>query len=353
MIPIVTINYNGHSDTVELIDSLNKSAESFDLIVVDNNSTNKEELEIIKKELFSLGAKIIKTILAVSDNRISSITTLSLSNSLITLIQANDNYGFATGTNIGLEYALTIHDDDYLCILNNDTIVTKLFLTTIVDVLETEKSIGAAMGTIIHYGYEKQYIWSIGGHISYLKATGVHEKQGLVFDPSKKNKNKYIKRKFVSGCFTVFKREVLIKIGLLDESYFFGTEEFQYSRDISKFSNIAWIPESIIYHKVKLENGHGSSHTIKNIEWQFNSYMNKIIFINKNKGTIYRFFWKIIYKAYIKLIVIKKLRTSNFNNQLIDLFVSSLFSNLDSNSFTKEKFELFKEKAEVIINNEM
>ena len=341
MIPIVTINFNGSNDTIELINSLIESEESFNLIIVDNNSSNQNEFGIIKEALLKRKASLEENTSHYEDERITKIVNFTIDNNIFTLIQSNDNYGFSVGTNIGLKYALFRWPNcRYLCILNNDTIVTKYFLSNITTILDKEE-IGAAMGTIIHYGYNKPYIWSIGGYIDYLRATGVHQNQGDIFGGSK---NKFVFRSFISGCFTVFKRSVLERIGFLDEDYFFGTEEFQYSKDICKFTKIAWIPGSLIYHKVKMEDGHGSSHIVKKIEWQFNSYMNKVVFINKNCNIFYRILWRLLFRCYF--ISNRKKHFISYTDLEYKILKKSVFANLNKKLMTKQMFHDFQNLIE-------
>ena len=46
-IPISVLNYNGSKDTIELIKTLVKSGEYFDCIIVDNDSSRTDDLDII------------------------------------------------------------------------------------------------------------------------------------------------------------------------------------------------------------------------------------------------------------------------------------------------------------------
>lgn len=341
MIPIVTINFNGSKDTIDLLNSLEKSKESYNLILVDNCSPDKSDTE----SLLSFLRKKYKdnNVCDYKDDMVTLVAEFKVSeDSFITFIQSKSNLGFSGGTNIGLRYAVaTQKEEKYCCILNNDTIVTELFVTNIIKQMELE-NISAAMGTILFYGYDKSYIWSIGGKVNWLKGECTHVHKNDVFEGDSRP---FVLRQFVSGCFTVFNTEHLISIGFLDESYFFGTEEFQYSIDLTrKGYKLAWVPSSIIYHKSIMEKGNGSSHNISELCWQYNSYMNKIIFINKNKGLLYRFFWRLIFKSYINFCVKKKYLTQGYcGKSVFSFFRESLFKNIKSGRFTCSEFYAFKE----------
>lgn len=339
--PIATINYNGSEDTIALVHSLKKSGESFDLIIVDNQSSRKNEVEKIVSEI-SKHYGISPSNLSYSNDRADGGYLLNLAaDQIVSVIRGRENFGFAKGTNIGLQYAIeTYPKAKYLTILNNDTEVTSGFLTKAIDGIK-KNNLAAAMGTILYYGYAKPYIWSIGGTIDYIKAQGVHLGKDNEF-VSITVKEGYVKRQFISGCFTVFRYEPLVEIGLLDEDYFFAGEEYQYSVDLTRKYEIGWIPESIIYHKSIKGIGNGSSHKISDLKWQYNAYMVKIIFINKNRGRLYRFIWHQLLRIYILTKLKKKyLSITEYGEKYYQLLRDELFKNLKKNRFVKTDFEDF------------
>ena len=339
--PISVINFNGSSDTIELIKSLIKSQECFDCIIVDNDSPREDDLDrIISFVESEYGVKTY-----IDDFKLDTIHFCSraeVGENSFTFIKANDNYGFSKGTNIGIKYGLSKYPEtEFVVILNNDTEVTEGFISKITDQMK-KHDLAAAMGTIIYYGYDKPYIWSIGGPISFVSAMGIHLHKGEVYNGCDENT---VERHFVSGCFTVFKTEVLKEIGLIDEDYFFGCEEYQYSVDICKKYKMAWVPASLIYHKSKLEEGNGSSHRIADLCWQCNSYMNKIVFINKNKGLLYRFLWHMMFRLYINTKVKKKyLGIEEYGQSGFETLRRWLFGHINDKAFKQEDFLAFKKE---------
>lgn len=339
--PIAVINYNGSSDTVAMIDSLVGSGEAFDAVIVDNMSPKEGELDRIRDYVEKkYGVKADNLVYETERTHNGYRITIS-DGKIVTLIQGLDNYGFAIGTNIGLQYAIDVYPDaEYLTILNNDTEVTEGFLTTIISSIKNN-NLAAAMGTILYYGYDKPYIWSIGGPIDFAKGQGVHVGKDTVFNQNEV-KEDYIERQFISGCFTVFKRQPLIEIGLLDEDYFFAGEEYQYSVDLNKKYKIGWIPSSIIYHKSVMGVGNGSSHKISDLKWQYNAYMVKIVFINKNKGFLYRCAWHMVFKTYISTKLKKKyLSIPEYGEKCYKLLKNELFKNINAKKFVKKDFQDF------------
>ena len=341
MISIITINYNGSGDTNELVDSLVESQEEFNLVIVDNKSPKEGEVNCIRTHVIKKYNALEKEEEYENDD-IIDVNSYTFNSCKVIIIQAKDNYGFSKGTNIGLKYSLDcLEKEKYICILNNDTIVTKFFLKNIIEKME-KFDLAAAMGTILYYGYDKEYIWSIGGPISWIKAQGVHLKKNEVYVAPK---NDILYRNFISGCFTVFRTEALCEIGLLDEDYFFAGEEYQYSYDLSKKYKIGWVPNSIIYHKSVLYVGNGSSHTIKELCWQYNSYMVKIVFINKNRNILYRFIWHLLFKTYILTVLRKKYKKNNYSKRDFLIIKKHLFAGIHKKSFTYSDFMDFKNEV--------
>lgn len=342
MISIVTINYNGSKDTIELIESLRKSDESYHLIVVDNKSPNEDDIV----HLIGYVKKLCDSchVMEYSSPFVEETTQYTINtNEIITIIRSNSNYGFAKGTNIGLNYSIKMFPEEpYIAILNNDTIVTKHFISSITSQM-TANELDACMGTILYYGYDEPYIWSIGGPINWIRGEGIHLQKNNIYKPINE---KFVKREFVSGCFTIFRQDSIKKIGLLDEDYFFAGEEYQYSYDLTRRGyKLAWIPASVIYHKSTLDTGNGSSHTISDLPWQYNAYMVKIVFVNKNRGLLFRSFWHLLFRLHILVRVKKKYLSENsFGPTKYNILKSSLFENIKKKCFTYSDFIDFKER---------
>ncbi|WP_415338171.1 glycosyltransferase family 2 protein, partial [Clostridium perfringens] len=123
--------------------------------------------------------------------------------------------------------------------------------------------------------------------------------------------------KFSSGCMTMFKREPLFKIGLLNENYFFGCEEYDYSvKLLKKGYKMKFSKEAKLYHKVKINEGNGSSHDIKKPMYIFNSLRNKQIFAKENYSKIEYFLWKRIFSLYMNCLFINRFKNEDNLNVL-------------------------------------
>jgi GT2 family glycosyltransferase len=212
---IVLINWNGFSDTVECISSINKIFYSnYEIIIVDNGSENDfEKLQNI------------------------------YSNEII-LIRSDVNLGFAGGNNLGIKYALK-KNADFVLLLNNDTIVEPDFLDVLVK-SGIEKEVGIIAPKILNY-YFPRIIWSAGGKISWLGASGYSDGEGKT--TGKFIENRYVT--FVSGCCMLINKEIFSNIGFFDEDYFLYSEDTDLCKRVTdaKFK-ILFVADSIVYHKI-------------------------------------------------------------------------------------------------------
>lgn len=207
------LNWNGWEDTVEAIDSLLLiDYPAFRLFVIDNASDNQEGVRLRQQYGQS-----------------------------ITVIIQSTNIGFCGGNNSGLQRAL-LEGFDYFLLINNDVAVEKNFLTELVKTAEKNPQIGMIGPKIVLY-YDRSRIDSVGGYVNFWTATGINLK--------KTSRGVRTDLDFVHGACLMVRREVLTKIGYLDESYFSYWEETDWCLRTKK---VGWLlacnPESVIYHKV-------------------------------------------------------------------------------------------------------
>ncbi len=236
---IVIVNYNGAKFQNECITSiLQSNYENYSIIIVDNASTDNS-IDLLK---------------IFDDER-------------ITIIKLEENCGVARGNNMGIQKSMEIGCSHTL-LLNNDTIVTKDFLSKLIacnqDIVSSK----------IYY-YDSDIIWYAGGRLQKLKGTAQH------LNYKERDNNSIISGYFDYSptCCLLVKNDVFNKIGLIDENYFlyFDDTDFCYRANQSGYK--IWLcNESIIYHKVSLSTGGDSSPTA--IYYQ---NRNRIYYINKFK----------------------------------------------------------------------
>jgi hypothetical protein len=229
--------------------------------MVDNNSSDdsvKKILEYAKGNLkvkssffdYSLTNKPIEyTVLKENEtiNHLSSYKDVPL-----TIIKNEMNYGFAEGNNIGIKYGLNKFNPDYFLLLNNDTVVDKYFLNSLVKEGKNNKKIGL-LGPKIYYYYEPNVIWCVGGKIDWKFARGLHVG---INEVDKGQYNDMMSFEYISGSSILIKKEVIRDVGLFDKKFFLYFEETDLAlrASMNGYGNL-YIPEAKIWHKVSKTGG--------------------------------------------------------------------------------------------------
>lgn len=296
-VSIIVLNWNGWEDTLECLESLYQiTCPNYEVVIVDNGSTD-DSVEKIKawadgkipvhSDFFEYNpnGKPIKYI--EYDEEITrnkdrkkrdEIKDLSSDRKFI-LIKIEKNQGFAGGNNIGIKYALTNLNPDYVLLLSNDIVVDRDFLFELVKVANSDKKIGIVGPKIYYYNLNgrKDVIWSGGGKINWLTGKTSH----LFKDELDKGQTDRISEvDYLTGCVLLIKEGVINKIGLLAEEYFTYFEDSDYCVRSTRngYKNV-FVPSSKIWHKVS-----------KTTKFRSQSYIyhfarNRIIFIRKNGKT--------------------------------------------------------------------
>lgn len=241
---IILVNYNGWKDTIECLESLYNSAyRGFHVVVVDNSSANgsiekiahwadgtlQEDIKI-NRDIFSDSLKPIDKPVCYKlysyNNRTGKSVVLSKNkghaNCQLTIIQASDNQGFATGSNVGIRYAMNDSKCKYIWLLNNDTVVSPTALSALVMMAKNLK-MKFLLGSKILYYYKPKYIQTIGGVDSltwkqngrFLNNNMIDTNYGYAVDVNG----------YIYGASLFATRKAFNEVGLFDERYFMFGEE--------------------------------------------------------------------------------------------------------------------------------
>lgn len=215
---IVVPVWNLRKYTKRCVESLVKYTEyPFRLIMVDNGSEKptKEYLESLK-----------------TDARLTDYA----------LIRNEKNLGYTKATNQGMG----ISDSEYVCLLNNDTVMTKGWLTEMVRIAESSRDIGIVNPASNNLGIYKPWYISLDRY-----AADLNRRQG----------GRYIEMATAVGFCFLIKREVIKKIGILSDQYGDGNfEDTEYAIRAGRNGYKSVIARgSYVYHKI-----HGSFDMIEN-----------------------------------------------------------------------------------------
>ncbi len=216
-VQIIILNWNGYSDTSELLDSLKLiNTPEIKIIVVDNHSFGND--------------------VGLLENNYKGY---------IQILKNDLNLGFAGGNNIGIKKALE-SNSNFILLINNDTIVESNFLSVLLDSFKLNEKLGIIAPQINYYNEPKK-VWSAGGKISKIRGSGFAITNKLENELAQTDR--YVE--FVSGCCMLIKKEVFQTVGLFDENYFLYLEDTDLCHRVNKAGyKIVVTPKSKIFHKV-------------------------------------------------------------------------------------------------------
>ncbi len=163
----------------------------------------------------------------------------------ITVICNKENLGFTGGNNVGMRCALE-RKTDYILLLNNDTVVAPDFLSELICVAESDERIGI-LNPKIYYFDPPTKVWYAGGSYSQWRGISTHTGDGKSNNP---RFDKLREVTFITGCAFLIKANVIQKIGLLDERFFYTCEDTDWSiRALNAGFKGVYVPVSVIWHK--------------------------------------------------------------------------------------------------------
>lgn len=252
-VSIIILNWNGHEDTLECLESLYQiSYPDFNVIVVDNASKDEsiEKIESYCLNKVQLGIEnhnhnITGLICDEKDyNSFKLNSNVKMFNKELILLKNSKNYGYAKGNNIGMKFAFKVFNPDYILLLNNDTVVDENFLDELIDATENQENVGIYSPKLLNYSFPQ-----------IIDSTGHIFRWGRLTDrgSGKKDKNQYDNKTEIigaKGAAGLYKREMLQSIGLFKEDYITYYEDAELSwRAYRNSWGAKYVPGSIVYHK--------------------------------------------------------------------------------------------------------
>lgn len=259
-VSVIVLNWKNFPDTKLCLNSLEQSGyPNLRIIVVDNCSPDDS-------------AKLLRAEFPHHD-----------------VLITESNLGFARGCNVGIREALKDSDCAYVLLLNNDATISSGTLERAVRFAEADSKVGVISGKI-HLSTKANTIWYAGGRIDRWRGRAV------VRGFSEIDQGQYetaCEVGFATGALMLIKREVLEKVGLLPEEYFFGVEEWDYSLKVKQSGyKLFYVPQFIASHKAD------GSHWNYDPKFVYNSYRNKLIFQEKYLPPILFALWKKAFAVY-------------------------------------------------------
>ncbi|TSC85978.1 MAG: Uncharacterized protein G01um10147_1045 [Microgenomates group bacterium Gr01-1014_7] len=250
-VAIITVNFNGRRDTLELLESLKK-------LGTKNYEQHTPPLAV-------------RTIIVDNASTDGSVNAINSQYPGVDILQTGSNKGYAGGFNAGIEYA-KIWGADYFLLINNDTLIKDInLLDELIKVAEKDPKIGVVSPKIYFApGFEfhkdrysatekGKVIWYGGGHFDWDNIQGVHHGIDEV-DSGKYDATEGVD--FVSGACMLIKREVFDKVGVFNEEYFLYFEDVEFQKRVKEAGFKQYYNGKVaIYHKVSRSAGIGSDLT--------------------------------------------------------------------------------------------
>lgn len=273
-VTVVIPNYNGKSFLKDCMEALkNQTYKDFSVLVVDNASSDGS-LELLRMDY-------------------PEAEVLSL----------DKNYGFSRAVNEGIAYS----DTQYVLLLNNDTVVDRDFIRSLVECMDKDERIFSANPKMIQM--YKPELLDDAGDLYCIAGWAFQRGVGQKSDGYNKS------CRIFSSCAgaSIYRREIFDEIGTFDEMHFAYLEDIDvgYRARIAGYKNV-YCPEAKVFHvgsgtsgskyndfKVKLAARNGIYLNYKNMPF----LMLAINLLPVLAGVLvkYLFFWKKGFrKAYVE-----------------------------------------------------
>lgn len=209
-VTVIIPNYNGHTYLGHCLNAIYKHSEiDLEVLVVDNGSDD------------------------------DSVENVRVNFPQVKVLQLEKNYGFSRAVNEGIKAAKT----PYVFLLNNDTQIQRHCVENLLNCIETSEDIFSVEAKLLQY-HQPDKIDSAGTFYHVL---------GWAF--ARGNGNDASRYSHRCDCFAacagaaMYRRELLLKLGLFDESFFAYLEDIDlgYRAKLHGYRNV-YEPTARVYH---------------------------------------------------------------------------------------------------------
>lgn len=222
----ITLNWNGREMTLDCVESLLElEYPELEIIVVDNGSSDGTP-EAVKSRFPD-----------------------------ITVIENGENLGYSEGFNRGIDRAME-RGAEYLMILNNDTRIDPKAVNELVEVAQSDDSIGFVSGKVYSFDEPNRlqtvgnftHRWDlVGGHV------GMNEMDEGQYD-------RVMDYEFMDDVFWLVRREVIEKVGMYDPEFFLYFENTDWCARVRGAGfRIVYAPKARLWHKGSMSSGGGTN----------------------------------------------------------------------------------------------
>ncbi len=202
--------------------------------------------------------KELCTVLVLNSNEDNFAQKIKDKYPKVLIIENHENLGYSGANNKGINKAIELGCGKFI-LINNDTVVDKKLVNSLVDFANNDKNIGLVSPKIYfapdHEYHLKRYkikdrgnvLWYAGGKLDadnvYASHYGLDEVDNGQF-------NSIRETDFTTGCCMLITRDVIDRVGLLDEKYFMYFEDIDYSIRAKRAGlQVMYYPFAFLWHK--------------------------------------------------------------------------------------------------------
>jgi len=214
-VAVVIVNWNKINHITNLLNQLKSiKSDNFDIIVVDNGSTDNSQ-------------NIIKTKFPY-----------------VSLIEQETNLGGTGGFNSGIKFALDKNIYDYIWLLDNDVEIHENALNELLQVIDSDNQIGIAGSRIIDIE-NKDYTVALGGVVkrNTIGVIPYYRNKKLV------DKSFILETDYTAICSALVRTSAIKDIGLMDERMFLFWDDIDWGLSFKENGyKVVAVPNSNVYH---------------------------------------------------------------------------------------------------------
>lgn len=283
LVYVIILNYNGYADTINCINSVKKSScHKMKILIIDNGSQDESEKKI--RETFPE----------------------------LEVIQTGKNLGFAGGNNIGIRRAMG-EGADYICILNNDVVVSEDMLSILLNSLQQDARRVVGPVTMM---WNTETIHSTGMKINFYTGTADIinlwkeycdiDKQDLYCD-------------YLEGTCLMFSKEFVEEVGMIPEVYFLYYEETEWCcKAKRKGFDVVCIPSAQLWHK-----GSVAANKITGLKQYFED-RNRVLFERRNAPLLKKIIFYLYFIIQLIYRILSKQKDIRVFRAVLDGFTNTI-----------------------------